>query len=474
MTKRAFVYTAIVAAVILAAILLSGRRGQQGGTYVCADCNVIVVAFDSLPASHVSAYGYQKPTTPNLDSFAKNAFLFENAVSPAPWTVPTYISWWTSMFPSEHKVVNRFSVYNPPVTEIANLRKLTPSAVTLAEVMKQHGYATAGFTGDAGARGAQGNNIGFDVYVDTPAGFNGFDESVPLALDWIRKNGNKKFFMFLHGYDSHGQYKPKEFTGKFLDAPYRGPFRGTVEEQAALREEGLAKGGLALSDQDVNFWRAWYDEKINAADKRFQSFIDGLKAAGVWDKTIVLVASDHGEEIYEHQGIDHGHTLYQELIHVPFLIRLPWIQTGRRISAQVSTLDIMPTVLDLTGIRPTIKLRAQMRGISLVPILTGRAISRKVFSETDYRLFTHKRSITTPNGWKFILTLAEVPDKRNVKELYNLRDDPGETVNLIDAKPLIARELESEVRRHMREMGTDPNGPWPIGCSAVYNDQCQQ
>jgi len=441
--------------------------------YFCADCNVIIIAFDAMQTSNVSAYDYPIKTTPNLDNFAANSFLFKNAISPASWTVPTYISWFTSMYPSEHKVVNRFSVYDPPLTVVANLRNLTPNAVTLAQIMKQNGYTTVGFTGDAGARGAQGGSIGFDVYVDTPPGFNGFDYSVPLALSWLRNNTNKKFFMFLHGYDSHGQYNLTHFTKRFVDFNYTGRFKGTVQEQATLREEGLANGVVNVSDDDVRFWRAWYDEKINDADARFGQFISGIKEMGLLDKTIIIVSSDHGTEFYEHKRFDHGHTLYQELIHVPLIVWTPKIPGGKIVRNLVSTIDIMPTILDLVGIKPNKTLEQQMKGISLVPTLQGENISRDVYSETDYRLFTHKRAIVTADGWKFILTLAEYPDKKYAKELYDLNADPKETNNLIDSEPRIAYELEQKILKHMKDMGTEPNGPWIIGCSAVYNEQCK-
>lgn len=441
--------------------------------YSCPDCNVVIIAFDATQTSHLGSYGYYKNTTPYLDNFATKSVLFKNAISPAPWTVPTYISWFTSMYPSEHKVVNRFAVYSPPKMVLANLRNLTPSAVTLAEIMKQNGYATVGFTGDAGARGAQGGSIGFDIYIDTPAGFNGFDYSMPLAMNWIRNNTDKKFFMFLHGYDDHGQYQMKNFTGKFVDFNYTGKYKGMVQEQAALREEGLAKGFVNVTDDDVRFWRAWYDEKIYDADERFGNFLSQLKELGLLDKTIIIVSSDHGTEFYEHKTFDHGHTLYQELIHIPLIIWMPALKQGRVINDQISTLDIMPTILDLVKISPNATVKIQMKGISLLPALNGREVDRDVYSETDYRLYTHKRAVVTKDGWKFILTLAESPNKTNIKELYNLNWDTNETINLINSEPRRTYELEQQLLKHMKEMGTDINGPWIIGCSTVYSEQCK-
>jgi len=459
----------VICGLLFLIVLMYSARNE---TYSCSDCNVIIIAFDAMQSSHIGSYGYPKNTTPNLDNFADNAILFKNAISPAPWTIPTYISWFTSMYPSEHKIVNKYSVYNPPVAIIANLRNLTPAAVTLAEIMKQNGYATLGFTGDAGARGAQGGSIGFDIYVDTPTGFNGFDYSMPLALNWIRNNSGKKFFMFVHGYDTHGQYNLTNFTRKFIDFNYNGEFKGIVKEQATLREEGLAYGHVNATPDDVKFWRAWYDEKINDADGRFGIFINVLRQEGLLNKTIIIIASDHGTELFEHGRVDHGHTLYQELIHVPLMIWAPSFNGVKISYSQVSTLDIMPTVLQLTGIQPNKTIKEQMKGISLVAAMQGKNVSRDVYSETDYRLYTHKRAISTADGWKFIWTLAEAPNKTNVKELYNLNNDPQEKNNLVNEQPKIAYELEQKLVRHIVDIGSDINGPWVIGCSAVYSDQC--
>ncbi len=454
--------------IILLVILFQNLHKE----YSCDNCNVIIIAFDALQASHVSAYGYPIETTPNLDNFARNATLFKNAISPASWTVPTYISWFTSLYPSEHKVVNKFSFYNPPITVIANLRNLTPDAVTLAEIMKQNGYATAGFTGDAGIQGMYGGSIGFDTYVDTPAGFNGFDLSMPLALNWIRNNTNKKFFMFVHGYDAHGQYNLKNFTRKFLDFKYTGIFNGTTQEQARLREEGLAYEYVNITDDDVRFWRAWYDEKINDADAKFGVFIESLIEMGLLNKTIIIIAADHGTEFYEHRRFDHGDTLYQELIHVPLIIFSPGFNGTKVATSQASTIDIMPTVLQLVSITPNETIKNQMKGISLLPAMKGENISRDVYSETDYRLYTHKRAIVTADGWKFILTLIESENKTNVGELYNLNIDSKETNNVIDSEPRIAYELEQKVIKHLKDMRSDWKGPWEIGCVPVYSNQC--
>jgi len=446
-----------------AVVIITGLFLGKAPTYPGA--NVIIVAFDGLQTRHLRAYGYWLDTTPNLDKFLAQSYLFRHTISPSSWTVPTFMSVFTSMYPSEHQVTNKYSHYDLTRNNVVltNLKKLTPAAVTMAEILKNQGYKTAGFTGDAGVKGAFGFSQGFDEYYDAQA-FGGLDQSIPRALDWLKQNKNQKFLMFLHGYDVHGQYAPPDgFDYRYVDQSYRGPFTGSPVEQARLREEGLAGQRLNLTPDDVKFWRAAYDEKISRADQQFGEFLSQLSSLGVLDNTVVVLMSDHGTEFYEHQRFDHGHTLYGELVETLFAVHVPRQSSGKVLNDQVSTIDIMPTVLGLLGIRNPVP--TQTRGVDLGPSLMGRNQSRDIFFETDYRLYTHKRGIQTVDGWKLILDLNS-----GAVELYNLKDDPNELINLVTQEPKRAYELEQKVQRHQNEMGD--KGPWLLGCSPAYTDQC--
>jgi arylsulfatase A-like enzyme len=417
-----------------------------------AGYNILFVSFDALQAAHTSCLGYFRKTTPTIDHFAEGGFLFKNAISESSWTVPSSMSWFTSLYPSQHKCINKYSTYTEKEKILTNLKELSPDVITLAEVLKRNGYMTAGFTGDAGVSGRFGFNQGFDVYIDGPK-FGGMDHSIPLAIEWLRNNSNKKFFMFLHGYDSHGQYDPPNgYTKRFLDFDYKGPLKGGKEEQGKFREEGLEKGYITLTDDDVRFWRALYDEKINDVDERFRQFIEELKKLGLLDKTIVVLTSDHGTEFYEHKRFDHGFSLYDELIHVPLIFWLPNAKGGRVIEDQVRGIDIMPTLLDLLGVKVSKKVRAQMKGVSLTSLMRDGHMELEAFSETDYRFYTHKRSIRTNDGWKFIYTM-----ETGQRELYNLKDDPKELNNLAEKEKRIAYELEQRLFNWLKTMGQDEN-----------------
>ncbi len=435
------------------------------------DYNVILVSFDALQAAHVGSLGYTRNVTPTIDAMAKEGFSFTRNVSVASWTVPASMTWFTGVYPSEHRLTNKFAVFNPPAgNRLANLRELSPDLVTLAEVLKENGYATGGFTGNAGVSGGFGYGQGFDRYFFEKGKFGSMGVSIPKAMDWLKENRGKKFFMFLHGYDCHGQNVPAGgFDYRFVDKGYDKKFTGSAAEQEALREEGLEKGKVALRDEDVKFWRAIYDEKIQRTDAMFKGFLAQLEKMGLMDRTIFVLTSDHGTEFHEHGRFDHGFSLYDELIHVPLVIRLPGVKGGKVVTDQVSSLDVMPTILDLLDVKLSPRLRAQLRGSSLVPAFSRKTVAKDAYSETDYRQYTYKRSVTTKDGWKFIYTLED-----KSRELYNLKADPGETKNLIASEPRRAYELEQQLFTRFAYLGHDLGArEWIPGLNPVYDSQAK-
>lgn len=477
--RREFIRkTAVGAGVAAAAMAMPGfMLGKAGANDPAAlpmkykDFNVVFVSFDALQAAHVGALGYPRNITPTIDAMARKGFSFSQNISVASWTVPASMSWFTGVYPSEHRLTNKFSVFNPPDNNVlSNLKKLSPGLVTLAEVLKQNGYATGGFTGNAGVSGGFGYNQGFDEYFFEKGKFGSMGVSIPKGLEWLQKNKDSKFFMFLHGYDMHGQNIPAEgFDYRFVEKGYDKKFTGSAQEQEALREEGLEKGAVALRDEDVRFWRAIYDEKIQRTDARFRKFLEEFEKMGLMDKTIFVLTSDHGTEFHEHKRFDHGFSLYDELIHVPLIIKLPGQKTGTVVSDQVSSIDVMPTVLDLLDVKMPEKAKSQLRGVSLVPGLQGRPVAKDVFFETDYRQYTYKRGIQTKDGWKLIYTL-----ENKKRELYNLKQDPGETRNLVEQEPRRAYELEQRIFAHFKSIGHDLDAQrWIPGLNPVYDSQAK-
>lgn len=445
----------------------SQRSGAQPGLRF-KDYNLIFVSFDALQAKHVGCLGYPRNVTPTLDAVARNGVLFTEATSVASWTVPASMTWFTGVYPSEHRMTNKYAVYNSQEQKLANLKELSPELLTLADVLRQSGYATGGFTGNAGVSGGFGYEQGFDVYYQQAGKFGSLDQSIPEALRWIAENRERKFFVFLHGYDVHGQNTPASgFDYRFVEPGYDRRFTGSEQEQEALREEGLDKGFLTLRDADVRFWRAVYDEKIQRTDAKFRQFLVEYEKLGLLGTTLFVLTSDHGTEFYEHRRFDHGFSLYQEQLHVPLILWLPGRSEPARITDRISSIDLMPTILDLLDVKPAESVRRQLRGQSLLPAVNGAEIKRDVFAETDYREFTFARTIIDPDGWKLIRTM-----ENGRRELFDLNTDPAEQHDLNDKEPARADELERRLYAHYKSIGHDLNARrWERGLNPVYPSQ---
>jgi len=352
------------------------------------------------------------------------------------------MSWFTSLYPQQHKITNKYSAYDSQNQILSNLADLSPTAVTLAEIMKEHGYATVGYTGDAGVSGSFGFDQGFDIYYDNTT-FGGFNFLMPMAIEWLTNNKDKKFFMFLQGYDVHGRHQiMPEFNNPFDDEKYIGKYSGTITEYWSLRNKSVDGGVIEIKRHDIEYWRKWYDERIRLADDSFGSFIQELKKLGLDKKTIIIVSSGSGNEYYEHEHFDHGLTLYDEVVRVPLIISMPDARP-HEIDQQVSTLDIMPTILELVDIPYDERLTKQIQGISLVPLMEGEHIERDMYAETDYLYRAFKRMIRTYDGWKYIYSLDS-----EARELYNIKQDPRELINLIDLEQDIATECEQKIVHH--------------------------
>lgn len=437
----------------------------------CENCNVIIIGVDTLRADRIHAFGYERETTPNIDALIRTSVSFTNTLSASSWTVPSFMSVFTGAYPSVHKVVNKYVTYdpaNPSQQVISNLEKLSPGMMTLAEAMQEAGYATGGFTGDAGVGRGFGYAKGYDVYTDETT-FGGLSNSRTRALAWLDTlEEGQKFFMFFHGYDLHGQFKLPE-EQPFLSDSYAGPHTGSPQDEAYLREAQLAPEGITLTPEDVAFWNGLYDSKIRAADQEVGAFLKELEARGLMKNTLIVLLSDHGEEYYEHGGIDHGHTLYGELVHVPLVIQVPGVPAAT-VKAQVSTMDVAPTIFEILGSTPPASYAAQQQGQSLVPYLEGtKDQGRDVFMETDYRDFTHKRAIRSHDGWSYIYTL-----ETKAEELYNLHTDPGEQTNLITENRAKADELKTKLFAHITNtLQADPHATPVAGCLPVYVGECQ-
>lgn len=424
-----------IAPVLLAAALLCAaplKAAAEGP-------NLILIGWDTLRADHVGALGYKRKTTPNLDAFAAGSVLFTRAVSPASWTLPAFMSVFTGLYPSEHGLTNKFKMPPAGSEELAPA-VLSTGVVMLGEALKAEGYRTAAFTGGSGVGGEYGFSRGFDVYVDSP-NFAGFETAFPQALDWVKNNGDAKYFLFIHGYDTH-PFRDLKADGKYTFIPKEeaAAVPGLRARHEKLRMELLDGKKLQYTDKDKKLWTDAYDEKIIRADRLLGKFLADFAALGkLSGETVIILMSDHGEELFDHGGVDHGMTLYDEMLRVPLLIRVPG-KPGRVVKEQARILDLFPTILELLALKPGEKLKGQLRGESLAGAMTGEAAPRDAFSETDYLFHFSKRAVRKSGGAKLIMD--EISRGR---ELYDTASDPREKSDLFEKDSARAYLLEMEL-----------------------------
>ena len=415
--------------------------------------NVILVSMDALRYDRTGLGPRPTALTPNLDALARESVVFHETESAAPWTVPSHMSMWTARYPSRHGMVNKLRT--DPVTLATTDASLDPAIETFPDRLRARGYDAAAFTGGAGVSARFGFGRGFETYLDDRR-FAGMDYSRPKATAWLRarasSGGKRPFFLFFHGYDVHGQHPLVGLDRARLAPSYRGALDGSIEENAKLREGGLARihkaGDRAslegtLTRDDGLFLRAVYDAKVAAADRELGAFVRELRDLGLLERSIVAVVSDHGDEFMEHGHVDHGHTLFEEQLHVVMMVRFPSGAVHEDVRAPVQTVDLFPTLFDALSLAGP----ADVDGKSLVPLLEGRAASSPTFSESDYRLFVHHRAVRE-GASKLVLDMG-----RGEVSLFDLASDPGETHDVAASQPAVRAHLEGLLDGYLRRTG---------------------
>lgn len=384
--------------------------------------NVILIVIDTLRSDHVSCYGYNRQVTPNIDLFAKDAILFKNAISPAPWTTPTIGTIFTSQYPSE------LGIFSDPVI----MRK---SSLTLSEMFRESNYHTVGIISHLYISSKLGFGQGFDKYNEERIGRRK-RLSAPFitnhAIQFLRKQKNKKFFMFLHYFDPHYNYY---LHPNFNFYPQ---YQGKVYSGQSIKE--LRRLAPSMIQDDLDYIHALYDSEICFTDMHMEILINELKSLKLYDDTMIIITADHGEEFCERNDfwIGHSKKLYQELIHIPLIIKLPG-KTGPAVREDyVGLIDLMPTILNEAGIQIPDNYKVNGR-----KLFSGNQKNCYIISET-YR-FNNLRSVIR-DGWKYIHN-----PKIGYEMLFNLEKDPYEKNNLIQQKPTKKIEMQNILNQWVKE-----------------------
>jgi len=369
--------------------------------------NLVIYLVDTLRADRLGLYGYQRQTSPRIDLFAEEAVVFDRAFSNSPWTRTSVVSLFSGLHPETHGVQDKED-------------SAPEGLLMLAELLGGAGFETAGFSSNISISADFELDQGFEHFVYFPhepyfagreeenPGYVPVDGMFPAIRDWIRRPHDRPFLLYIHTTDPHAQYRPP--------ARYRRWGNGSAER---------------------------YDGELLFSDDYFGKVVDLLALQGLLDETLVIFTADHGEELGDHGQGGHGHSLYNELLRVPLVIRHPSLPPARR-NETVRLIDLLPTLVEWLGLEVD---PATLQGRSILPLLRGDRDPwpqlRFVLGQIRYPSKIVGTSLQL-GGRKLIHTLADRYGKRDVWELYDLVLDPGESSDRYGADP--ARDAELRAR----------------------------
>jgi len=432
----------------------------------CKGCNVIFISIDTLRADHLGSYGYfNKDISPNIDALAGQGMLFSEAFSQVPFTPDSHLAMMNALYPLRSKMILASNASSE------SKRNSSAGFVTLADVLKGNGYRTAAFVGNELVNSVK---QGFEEF-NAPKGVKA-DGITAKGVEWLKKNKDGRFFLFLHYWDAHFPYAPPAGydTYNYSREPYYADERYGQKGLSARRQRTL--------DCDIRCDIAKYDGEISYVDDQIGTLLREVDGLGLSNNTVIVITSDHGENFGEHNMSDFGYpnegpclfhtfTLYDEEVHVPLILKGPNIPADSRREGVVELIDITPTLLDMLDVGMGRNTTYSFDGRSLLPLMagdgnqSGYAISQlpKQISTGDARKMTF--GIRT-DGWKLVRlsTPKQVDLDKSVLQqsngamdysedngtaqpdavrlLFNLKDDPSESVNVARQENAAASSLE--------------------------------
>ena len=413
--KLKIILAIAVAALVYLAMVLPEKKHRH-------DFNIILISIDTLRADHLGCYKYNRNTSPAVDKFRKDSVLFRRCIAQSTSTLASHASILTSLIPSHH---GAFFTRSQP---------LPGQIETMAERLKKKNYLTVSFNDGGQIAPEFGLNQGFDIYQSMNPKNKAYDLVFSVIVDktaeWLdNRHDNQTFFLFLHTYETHHPYTPAKEYLKLFESGYKGNLPDHISVKLI---DQINKGEITLNDEDKKHILNAYDAEIRMMDDSFGRLTDLLKKKKLYDNTMIIFTSDHGEEFGEH-GIWalHSHTLFNEQLHVPLIIKLPGSKfASSKVNRLVRSIDILPTVLDLLGEKEA----KNLEGISLVPLMKGKKPGKKIFavSQRDMQqTYDRKYWSVMDRKWKLYDS-----------KLYNLLKDPGESIDASGTNRDLKRKLE--------------------------------
>lgn len=402
--------------------------------------NILLLTIDACRPDHFGCYGYSRNTTPTIDKIASEGVLFTHAFSQSAWTTPGMISLFTSLYPPTHGVDAREKTLNDDI-------------LTLPGVLKKNGYAVPVLP----------------RFVDIPNYWHLCFDSVDKErfhaeegedlLKLLEAYKDQRFFIWYHYHGLHLPYNPQNPYDKiFQEDIFNGVSADTEAVSVVKKKSVIKNNSVNFNSTDRKVIVALYDGQVKQMDDYLGILAEKMKKWGIWDDTVIIITSDHGEELFEHGFIGHASTslnakLYEEIIRIPLIIWWPEKLKHRVVDEWAQQIDVMPTILDILGL----PIPEGVQGCSLLPFMQGNPANnlRPVFCETilgGYQSTKEMEKVrlrcVRTKEWKLIYTNAS-PDglSSDRYELYDLKNDQKEEKNVMERYPNVAGELKQNLFR---------------------------
>ncbi len=402
--------------------------------------NTVLILIDTCRWDEVGRTTPNGPVTPEIDRFSEGAVRFQSATAQAPWTLPSVTTLLTSLYPTLHGAVGRYPDFS----------RIRDGVKTAAESLQESGITTGAFVNCAFLDPRLGLDRGFDTFDYFPASnlkLRTAAETFAAAGEWIREHQEERFFLLIHLFDAHMDYDPPEpFRSRFLTGlpqPMEPPFGDLAKWLGKMPEPEIRE-----------FARALYRAEIAAVDHECGLFLDDLARLGLSEETAVVITADHGEEFWDHGSFEHGHTLYDELIHVPLIMKFPGSIEPREVDRRVGLIDVMPTVLDAMGL----PVPDAFQGRSLLSMARGDEsdeMSMDRFAESLFRGVEWKAVLDDRYKFMYCETTRSI-------QLYDLTLDRWEEDNLEKRRTELVSDMATRLldwyNASLDQAGGNPRG----------------
>lgn len=422
--------------------------------------NLILIGIDSLRADHMSLYGYHRLTTPHIDKWAKGGTVFEHTFSPHIPTTSAYSNMFTGL-----------DAFGTNIVALRHKGTFAPGVATLAEILKKEGYRTTcvGFDGNPASRGFD-KHLSYEGWGSweqgrSPKAENLNAQALP-ELKALAKTG-KPFFLFLRHMDPHSPYlPPRPFERLFYDGDEFDPKNKSMEPVFAFKPfRDFFACWMPPGVRDKDYIIAQYDGAVAYMDACIQNIFATITALGLDENSLVVLDSDHGETLYDHDCYFDHHGLYEPTLKVPLVFRMPGkVPEGLRLPGYCTLKSVTPTILDILGVKPKIK----FDGASLLGEMRGKR--RK--PETEFYItectWMRKHGWRTPE-WKLIHALEPDFHFKPEVELYNLIEDPEENHNLARKEKKVAAMLEERMRDWIARREKETGRPNPMVTNLLWH-----